>query len=344
MDLDFLQSIMGGEEMGAAETAYQDIWVVGEVSAGELTPATRALLGKARDMANALGAYVKGVLFGPEESAANEMTTYGADVVYLVEGAGLESFATEPFVEALARQIERGRPEIVLFSATSLAGELAPRLAARFRAPLFTHCIDLGIDEAQRALLATVPRLGGEYYEILVSPSRRPQLATVEPGVLPTPFADPYRYGSVEHITFDDLPPARVEILGPYPDALPQPPLPRCPVIVCVGRGVQDAEGVELARRLAQRLGGRLAGTRGALDEGWIREDELIGMAGRTVRPKLYIGCGVAGAIQHMMGIAKTECLIAVNTDPKAEIFAYADLGVMAGAKEVIQALLDALG
>lgn len=343
MDLDFLQSLMGGEEMAAAETAYQDIWVVGEVSGEGLTPATRALLGKARDMANALGVYVKGVLFGSEEAAGSEMVTFGADVVYLLEGAGLESFAVEPYTEALARQIESGQPEIVLFNATSLGGELAPRLAARFRAPLFTHCIDLGVDEALRALLATVPRLGGEYYEILVSPSLRPQFATVEPGVLPAPFADPYRYGSVEHVAFEDLPPARVEVLGPYPEGLPEPPLSRSRVIICVGRGVGDEEGVELARRLAEKLGGRLAGTRGALDEGWISEEQLIGMAGQTVRPALYIACGAAGAIQHMLGIARTECLIAINTDPKAEIFPYADLGVVADAKAVLEALNTAL-
>jgi electron transfer flavoprotein alpha subunit len=339
MDLDFLQSLMGGEEMAAAETAYQDIWVVGEVSGEGLTPATRALLGKARDMANALGVYVKGVLFSAPESAGSEMISYGADTVYLLEGAGLESFAVEPYAEALARQIESGRPEIVLFNATSLGGELAPRLAARFRAPLFTHCMDLSIDEAQRALLATVPRLGGEYYEILISPSLRPQFATVEPGVLPAPFADPYRFGSVERVTFDDLPAGRVEMLGPYAGGLPEPPLSRSRVIVCVGRGVQDTEGVELARRLAAKLGGQLAGTRGALDEGWISEEQLVGMAGRTVRPALYIACGVAGAIQHMLGIAKTECLIAINTDPKAEIFPYADLGVVADAKAVLEEL-----
>jgi len=343
MDLDFLQSLMGGEEV-AESASYQDLWVIGETAGGEPTPLTIAIVGKARELANALGAYVKTVLFGPGQSAAGEtLIRYGADEVILLEDPALTDFALEPYVAALAEQIEAGRPEIVLFGATSLGGELGPRLAARFGGPFLGQCIDLRIDEIQRALQATVPRLGGEYYEIVTAPAARPQFATIPAGVLPRPFADDSRSGAVETAFPAALPAPAVQPLGPFIGQLPPVPLKDARVIVCVGRGLEDDEGLKLASELAARLGGQVAGTRGAFDAGWVCEDRVIGMGGVSVRPALYIGCGVAGAIQHVVAMDKAGFVVAINRDPTAEIFQAADMGIVADAKEALQALLAAL-
>ena len=255
MDLDYLQSLMGGDEVAEEAGGYQDIWVVGETSAGELSPLTAALIAKARELANGLGAYVKGILFGPDSQPAGErMIQFGADSVVLFDAPALAGFGLEPFAEALASAIETERPEMVLFGATSLGGELAPCLAARFGGPCFTHCIDLGIDEMQRALLATVPRLAGEYYEILASPTARPQFATIEDGVLPQPYADEYRFGDVASAELPDLPPARVQQVGVYEGERASASLEDAEVIVCLGRGLLDEEGVRLAGELAGAL------------------------------------------------------------------------------------------
>jgi len=344
MDLDYLQSLMGGDEV-AEEAGYQDIWVVGETAGGELTPLTTAITGKARELANALGAYVKGLLFGSDLGAAAErMIQFGADSVLLFDHPRLTGFGVESYMAALGSEIEKGRPEIVLFGATSLAGDLSSRLAARFDGPCFTHCIDLGVDEMQRALLATVPRLGGEYFEMLVSPTARPQFATVEAGVLPEPFADEYRFGDVESAEIVELPPAEVEHRGPAGGEAPAIPLRDARVIVCAGRGLLDEDGLKLAGELAEMLNGHLAGTRGAFDEGWIDEEQMIGMGGVTARPDLYVACGVSGAIQHVMGVEKAGFVVAINNDPRAEIFQYADVGIVGDAKETVEALIAAVG
>lgn len=344
MDLDYLQSLMGGDEIAEEESGYQDIWVIGETEADELTPLTRAIVGKARELANGLGVYVWGVLFGQGlEPAAERMIRFGADTVILFDDPSLAEFGLEPYSEALGRRIEGDRPEIILFGATSLAGELAPRLAARFDAPCFTRCLDLGIDEMQRTLLATVPRLGGAYFEMVASPSARPQFATVQAGVLPEPFADEYRFGEVLNGDASDLPAPRVEQRGPAGGALPKTRLADARVIVCAGRGLVDAGGVEEARKLADALGAHLAGTRGAFDEGWIDEASVIGMGGITVKPELYIGCGVSGAIQHLMSMEKAGFIVAINTDRDADLVHFADVSVVGDAREVLAALNAAL-
>jgi electron transfer flavoprotein alpha subunit len=344
MDLDYLQSLMGGDEVAEEAGGYQDIWVVGETVAGELTPLSAAVLGKARELANGLGAYVKGILFGVDcEPAGEQMIHFGADSVALFDAPALVEFGLEPYVEALASAIELERPEIVLWGATSLGGELAPRLAARFGGPCFTHCIDLGIDEIQRALLATAPRMGGEYYEILSSPTARPQFATVEEGSLPAPYPDMYRFGEVTSADLAELPAARVQSLGVYEGELAPTPLAEARAIVCVGRGLHDEEGVGLAGELADALGGQVAGTRGAFDEGWIDEARVVGMGGISVRPALYVACGVSGAIQHVMGMEEAGYVVAITDDPHAEIIAHADVAMIGDAKEIVAALNAAL-
>ena len=342
MDLSYLESLMGAQETYAG--GDQGIWVVGETAGGELAPLSISILGKARELANALGAGVKGILFGLDLAApAERMIRYGADAVTLFDDPLLAEYGLEPYAAALVSLMGASPPEIILFGATSLGGELAPRLAQRFGGPCFTQCVNLGLDEVQRALVATHPMLGGEYYEIAVSPTERPQFATVAAGAFPIPYPDEYRFGEVTSGPSTNLPPAGAHVLGPAREERPIPPLKEASIVVCAGRGLQDEEGLHLAEALASVLGGQLAGTRGACDEGWIPADRVIGVGGETVRPALYIGCGVSGAIQHVMGMQGAGYVLAINRDPRAEIFQYADLGVVGDAKEVLRALNDAL-
>lgn len=344
MDLEYLQSLMGGSEVPEDVGGSGDIWVIGETVAGELTPLTAAIAGKARELANGLGVYVRGILFGPDCQAAGErMFHFGADAVTLYDAPALAEFALEPYVQALAGAIEEQTPEIVLLGATSLGGELAPRLAARCGGVCYSHCVDLGIDEMQQALLATAPRLGGEYFETLISPTARPQFATIADGVLTEPFADEYRLGAVATAEIGPLPAVRVQNLGAAERDVQAVPLGDARVIVCLGRGLLDEEGVRLAGELADALGGQVAGTRGAFDEGWIAEDRIIGMGGVTVRPDLYVACGVSGAVQHAMGMEEAGYVLAINSDPDAEMIGYADAAMIGDAKEMVAALLAAL-
>ena len=344
MDLDYLQSLMGGSEVPEDVGGSGDIWVIGETVAGELTPLSAAMVGKARELANGLGVYVRGVLFGPDCGPAGErIFQFGADAVTLYDAPALAEFALEPYIETLAGAIDEQKPEIVLMGATSLGGELAPRLAARYGGSCFSHCVDLGIDEMQRALLATVPRLGGEYFETLVSPTARPQFATIEEGALTEPFADEYRFGTATVADPGDLPTARVQALGASEGDTPVTPLEDAHTIVCLGRGLLDEEGVRLAGELAEALGGQVAGTRGAFDEGWIDEERIIGMGGVTVQPDLYVACGVSGAIQHVMGMEDAGYVVAINSDPNAEMIGYADAAMVGDAKEMVAALIEAV-
>jgi electron transfer flavoprotein alpha subunit len=344
MDLEYLQSLMSGaagESFGAAEGG---IAVVGETQAGRLTPLTMAVIGKARELGNALGAPVKGFLFGSElaEPAAH-MIKYGADSVTLFEEPALAEFSVEPYVAALAGQIEAGKIELVLFGATSLAGEVAPRLAQRLGGPLFSRCVGLDLDVGTHALVATCPMLGGEYYEVRAGRPGAPQCATLEAGVFPIPYPDEYRQGEVAPAATGELPAGRVRRLGGLDERCGAPPLRAARKIVCAGRGLVDRAGVELARQTAALLGAQVAGTRGALDEGWVTPEQVIGVGGESVRPALYIGCGVSGAIQHVAGMQGAGFVVAINDDPEAEIFAYADLGVVGDAPATLQALNAAL-
>jgi len=358
MDLEYWELLTGEAIEEEEEVAYRDIWVVAEAEAGALTPVSLEMVGKAREMAAALGAYVQAVLLGEGlEGLTQELIQRGADSVYLADdglashATGLASHATlaeyhlETYAQVLSDLFQEQKPEIILFGATELGQELAPRLAQRLGTGLISACRDLFIDETERVLLARHPVYAGEYFHVSSFLGAKPQIATVRPGAFRLPFADEYRYGDVEEITVNlEGVEGKVKMLSvSAEEARPPVPLSKATVIVAGGRGVGDAEGFALVETLAEALGGQAAGSRGALDEGWISEEQLVGLSDLTVKPDLYIACGISGDVHHYFAMQESKFVVAIHEDPNAPIFKTANLGIVGHPKEVIPPLLAAL-
>ncbi len=345
MDFSYLETLLE-EELGPVEEAgegYRHVWVLAEVAGGRIAPHTLEAMGKARDLADNLGVYLYAVLLGHGVSdLAQGLIPYGADKVWVVDHPALAPYQPEVFCQALATLVEQKRPEILLLSASDLGNDLAPRLAQRLKTGLLSHCLDLAVDMAERLLVGTCPALGGRYFELFACPEARPQIATVEPGQFRIPYEDLYRSGEVEAV---DLPLEGVtggliweEVDAPFAP-LPEP-LSKAKVIVAGGRGMGDAESFRLLEELAEALGGQVAGSRGAVDEGWIGEERQVGVANPPVAPRLYLACGISGSVFHYFGMQDAEFLVAINADPQAPIFKVAHVGVVGDAKAIVRELL----
>jgi electron transfer flavoprotein alpha subunit len=343
MDLDFLESMMGEVE---EESPYRDIWVVAEKEDGVLAPVVLEMLGKARQLSDSLGVYVKVVFPGEStEELWQELIAHGADVVYVTDDSRLSEYSAEIYSRVLGDLIVEGKPEIVLLGATSMGRDLAPRLAQRLGIALFTNCLDLEIDEMQRQLLATYPVYGGEYFQTSVCPEARPQMATVLPGTFRPSLADPGRTGEVETIAVDiDGVEVRSKVLNIVSEEVrPEVPLTKARIVVSGGRGMGDADNFALVEELAEILGGQVGGSRGAVDEGWIDKEKQVGLGGAQIAPDLYVACGVAGAVQHYAGVLDSKFVVAINRDPNATIFQVADVGIVGDVHEVLPALIKEL-
>ena len=347
MDLEYWELLTGEAiEEEEKEVAYRDIWVVAEAEDGALTPVSLEMVGKAREMAAGLGAYVQAVLLGEGlEGLAQELIQHGADSVYLADDPRLAEYHLETYAEVLSDLFQEQKPEIILFGATELGQELAPRLAQRLGTGLISDCLALSIDETERVLLATHPVYGGEYFHVSSFLGAKPQIATVRPGAFRLPFADEYRYGDLEEIAVNlEGIEGKVKVLNvAAEEAQPEISLSKAKVIVAGGRGLGDAEGFALVEELAEALGGQVAGSRGARDEGWIGEERLVGLGGATVKPDLYIACGIPGDVHHYFATQEAKFVVAINKDPDAPIFKTANLGIVGDPKEVIPPLLAEL-
>jgi electron transfer flavoprotein alpha subunit len=345
MDLEYWE-LLTGEAIEEAEIVYRDIWVVAEVEDGALKPVSLEMLGKARELAAALGAYVHSVLLGEDlEDLAQRLIHHGADSVYLADDPRLAEYHLETYTKVLGDFLQEQKPEIILFGATESGQELAPRLAQRLGTGLICDCLNLSIDETERVLVAKHPVYDGEYFHVSTFLGTKPQIATVRPGAFRTPFADEYRYGEVEEIAVDlEGIEGKVKVLSvSAEETQPQVSLSQAKVIVAGGRGMGDAEGFALAEELAKALGGQVAGSRGALSEGWIEEERLVGLDGITVKPDLYVACGISGDVYHYFAMQDAKFVVAINKNPNAPIFKIADIGIVGNPKEVIPPLLAEL-
>lgn len=324
------------------EELYRDILAVIWMKGGEPIPASLEVLGKGRELADSLGAYLKAVTFAVGEEEARKLTGYGADYVYILENPALAQYDLEIYAKVLEDFIREHKPEIVLFPAIAPARELAPYLAQKLNAGLVANCAEIFLDEATRTIIGSHPMYGGEYFRSLANPNLKPQMVTLLPGYFRPAYYDPYRSGEVQSIPVETAP-SRVKVKGFADFSLPRG-LNGARVIVSIGRGVKDGEELELVKKLARALNAELAGSRGAVDEGLIEPDRQIGMSGHQVEPKLYVACGISGAIQHYYGIRNARCIVAINRDPTAPIFKVADLGLVGEVKEIIPAVLKELG
>ena len=346
MDIEYWKLLTGEAIEEEEEIAYRDIWVVTEAEDNALTPVSLEMVGKAREMASALGAYVNSVLLGENlDGLAQQLIQHGADSVYLADDPRLAEYHLETYAKVLTDLFQERKPEIILFGATELGRDLAPRLAQRLGTGLISDCVELSIDETERVLVARHPVYNGEYFHVSAFRGAKPQIATVCPGAFRPPFADEYRSGDVEKIPVDlEGVEGHVKVLSiTAEETRPEVPLYKAKIVVAGGRDVGDAEGFALVRELAKVLGGQVAGSRGALDEGWIDREQLVGPSETPIKPNLHIACGIRGDVYHYFATQEAKFVVAIHQDPNAPIFKRADVGIVGHPKEIIPLLLAEL-
>jgi electron transfer flavoprotein alpha subunit len=321
-----------------------NVWAMAEVEKGTLAPMSFELLGAARDLADLLGVQVEAVLMGSEvRELADELASRGADVVYVVENDRLGEYQTESYADALVRLLREKNPEILLLGATDLGEDLAPRVAQELGTGLLPDCSKVEIDQAERLLLGTRPTYDGELMVTSACPQKRPQIATLRAGAVEPYPPNPSRIAQVETIAVES---ERVGVgtrVLELVDELREPGLQQARIVVAGGRGV-GADGFQLLEELARELRAAVGASRGALDEGWIGQEYWVGGAGGTpVAPDLYVACGISGALQHYLGIKDARFIVAINKDPSAPIFKFADLGIVGDVGELVPALIEEL-
>lgn len=329
-----------------------EVWVFVEQAQGKLHEVSLELASKGRELADRLGVPLAGVLLGSGvESLSSILISHGCDVVYLVDNPQLKDYTTLPYARTLARLAEERAPQVILFGASHLGRDLAPRVASCLRTGLTADCTDLQIGtyvdpksgtQQPNLLLQIRPAFGGNIIATIVSPDSRPQMATVREGVMKLAQPDPARKGQVIPVPVEldgsdlavrvierQIAPKTVSLKGAR-------------VIVAGGFGVGSRQGFELIRDLARTLGAEVGASRAAVDAGFVSRDHQVGQTGTTVRPKLYIACGISGAIQHQAGMAQSGTIVAINTDPNAPIFQVAHYGIVGDLHEVIPMLIKA--
>lgn len=298
------------EEKKAEE--HKGVWIFAEQSRGKIASVAYELLGIGRKLANQRGSKLSAVLFGPSDEV-EELIRWGADIVYHVNSEDYAFLDDELYAKTLIKLIEEHKPEILLAGATAIGRSFIPRVAARLRVGLTADCTGLEIDKETGNLLQIRPAFGGNIMATIVSPTSRPQIATVRPRVMKRGEYDKNRTGEI--IIVPPLKPqGRVKILERVEDtSFCKVNLQDAKVIVSGGRGLGSPEGFKMLWELANLLGGTVGASRAAVDEGWIPYAHQVGQTGKTVCPKLYIACGISGAVQHLVGMQSSDIIVAVN-------------------------------
>lgn len=315
----------------------KNIWVFCETRDGELQSVALELLGVARELAEKTGEKVGAILLGHNVKAkAEELIAYGADEVHVVDDERLATFVTEPYAQAVTQIAKEHTPSVILFGATSIGRDLAPRLSARLKTGLTADCTKLEMDE-EGNLFMTRPAFGGNLFATIICPDHRPQMSTVRPGVMKKLERDDSRSGEiiVDEIAWDESK-FVVTVLEEVREVSGVEKIEDAKILVSCGRGVKE---VAPARELASKVGGSLAASRALVDVGVMEHSRQVGQTGKTVRPQAYLAFGISGAIQHLAGMEESEYIVAVNTDKNAPIFKVANLGIVADAAAVLKHL-----
>ncbi len=324
--------------------AYRGLWVFAEQRGGNVQEVAFELLGEGRVLADRLGVELCAVLLGHRVKAcAATLFEHGADKVYVVDHPALEKYTAEPYSEAMSALIHRYKPEIVLAGATSMGRGFFARVAIQVNAGLTADCTELDVDMEKRLLLQTRPAFGGNIMACIICPDHRPQMATVRPKVFKHPAPETGRTGTVieEKLELKDPVVKVVEIVNAMQNEVN---VAGAEFIVTGGRGLGAPENFKLMTELAEALGGAAVGaSRAAVDAGWISSFHQVGQTGKTVRPKIYIACGVSGQIQHLVGMSSSDTIIAINKDPDAPIFGVADIGIVGDLFQVVPELIKSL-
>lgn len=320
-----------------------EVWVIAEQRLGKLINVSLELLGKGVELAKKLEVKLAAVLLGDNVQAlAEELIYHGADKVYLGENARLRLYQSELYAHLIAGQVKKEQPQIVLVGATTIGQDMASRVAAKVRTGLTAHCVDLYIEEDSQTpqLVQVVPGWGGNLMIKIACPERRPQMATMNPGVMTRPAPDKQRKGEIIRLEIGEEPELKVETLEMVEEEPSGVTLEDADVIVAGGWGLSACGNFEPVVALAEVLGGAVAGTRPAIDCGWIPEHGMIGQSGRTVSPKLFISVGASGAPQFTSGFTRSKVILAIEQNPDAPIFEVADIGLVGDLRDILPCLI----
>jgi len=319
---------------------HQGVWVFAEQRAGILNRVSVELVSKARDLAQERGQTVSAVLIGDQVAPLGDtLIDFGADQVYLAEDRLLAAYRTRAYTRILAQLIQAHKPEILLMGATHIGRDLAPRVSRRVGCGLTADCTELQVDPDEGILWQTRPAFGGNIMATIANRYSRPQMATVRPGVMEAVPVPGHQGTVIVQKPALDTAAVGTRILETVKVARSGGDLASARIIVAGGRGLNDAAGFETLHELARALGAEVAGTRVAVEEGWIPATQQVGQTGLTVRPELHIACGLSGAIQHRAGMLDSKFIVAINKDPLAPIFKVADWGIVGDLFTVVPEL-----
>ena len=327
---------------------FKGIYVFIEQDNQTASKVSLELLGKARALAHEysnLGKNqpVTAILIGYDlDGLADQLIMYGADHVIIVKDEPFRMYRTDIYTKAIVQIVREKKPEILLFGATPQGRDLAPRVANRLRTGLTADCTALEVSAEEGILLQTCPAFGGDIMATIVCPHNRPQMATVRPGVMKQYRGDRQRTGTQEVMTIDvEEKDFIVRILDIVATTKKHVKLEEARIIVAGGHGVNNPQGFKILEALAAELGAEVGASRAAVDAGWIGQDHQIGQTGKTVRPDLYIACGISGGIQHLAGMSQSKHIIAINTDRKAPIVSASDVTFIGDLFQIVPQLTE---
>ncbi len=334
-------TIEAPQKAAPADDASRGVWVFAEQWRGGLKNVTYELLARGRILADTLKTDLSAVCFGHNIAEVNRLIAYGSDKVFLADSPELADNQEDFLTYKLVELIKEHKPEIVLAGATALGRAFIPRVAAILNTGLTADCTGLDINTEKRLLLQTRPTFGGNIMATIICPNKRPQMATVRPRVFKKGTPDEKRQGQIIRVDFKrESVTAKTRLLSFIDDVTERIKLEDADVIVAGGRGMGKAENFKLLAELAEALGAALGASRAAVDEGWIPYSHQVGQTGKTVCPKLYIACGISGAIQHLAGMQTSDVIVAINDDPNAPIFQVAHYGIVGDLFQVVPLMI----
>ena len=320
---------------------YKGVWVFAEQREGELQKVSLELLGEGRRQADKLGVKLTALLLGDNVAhLADELAKHGADEVLVAEDKNLAHYTTDAYTKVICDLANERKPGILFVGATFIGRDLGPRVAARLNTGLTADCTSIDVEVENGDLLATRPAFGGNLMATIACPDHRPQMATVRPGVFEkvnTNGADCKIEKVAVQLSDSDV---RTKVLETVKTAKDIVDISEAKIIVAGGRGVGSKENFDLVKELAEALGGVVAGSRAAVEKGWVETAYQVGQTGKTVKPTIYVACGISGAIQHVAGMQDSEVIIAINKDETAPIMQVADYGIVGDLKKVIPELI----
>jgi electron transfer flavoprotein alpha subunit len=323
---------------------YRGVWVIAEHYKNIVHPVVFQLLGKGGDLAKELEVNLTLVILGANfDERLDEFSLHGPDEIIYIKSPILKNYYSDLYVQALTELIKENKPEIILIGATPTGRDFAPRVAKRLNAGLTADCTGLEIDQTTRNLLQTRPTFGGTLMATIRTPNSRPQMATIRPGIFNSQERSKGKT-RIRKIDFNfkekDLVTKIVRVIERKKNSIN---LEDAEIIVSGGRGVGSKESFKIIEELAEVLGAELGGSRVTVELGWLDQDRQIGQTGKTVSPKLYIACGISGAIQHLAGMQNSEIIVAINKDRNAPIFNVAHYGIVGKLDEIVPLLIEAL-